>query len=266
MTALTALARRSLARASLPLRSGLGRLSQYGPRPPRFAGAYASVAEALAAVPPSRLAGYDHDAAVDVSLEAMTQVHLWDYPVLFWLDRLLKPGAVVLDVGGHLATKPTAFARLLDLSDMSWIIQDLPAVVSRGKALQAAGRVPPQVSFRESLVGCPRPDVLLASGLLQYLDRPFPELLRQLPGRPGAILLNKVAMRNGPEVVTLERIGPARVPYRIRNRAGFEAELAVLGYRTADHWSIPQLSHRITTHPGLGRSESRGMALIDLSS
>jgi putative methyltransferase (TIGR04325 family) len=84
-----------------------------------------------------------------------------------------------------------------------------------------------------------------------------------LPARPRAILLNKVALRDGPEVVTLERIGPARVPYRMRDAAAFRREIDGLGYRQVAAWDIPELAHVIPTHPGLGPSRSCGFALLD---
>lgn len=261
MNRLTSLARHGLTGAALPVQTLIGRLRQHGPRPPRFAGAHASVAEALAAVPPGQMAGYDHEAATEVAFEAMTRIHLWDYPVLFWLGRVLKPGMTVLDAGGHLATKHTAFGRVLDLSGITWAVQDLPAIVRRGRRLQAEGHLPAEVQFHEDPADCPAPDVLLASGLLQYLDRPFADLVGRLARRPSVILLNKVATRDGPEVVTLERIGPARVPYRIRNRIQFMRDLEGMGLHLEDEWVIPGLGHRIATHPALGTSISRGFVL-----
>ncbi|WP_186312366.1 methyltransferase, TIGR04325 family [Cereibacter sediminicola] len=261
MIRLTSLARNGLSGAALPARAMIGRLRQYGPRPPRFAGAYGSVAEALAAVPPGQLAGYDHEAATEVSFEAMTQVHLWDYPVLFWLDRVLAPGMTVLDAGGHLATKHTAFRRFLHLSGITWAVLDLPAIVQRGRRLQAEGHLPASVQFHEDPSACPAADVLLASGLLQYLEQPLADLVDRLAQRPSVILLNKVATRDGPEVVTLERIGPTRVAYRIRNHGQFKQELRGMNLHLMDEWVIPGLGHRIATHPGLGTSISRGFAL-----
>lgn len=97
---------------------------------------------------------------------------------------------------------------------------------------------------------------------MQYMDRPLKEMVDALPARPRRIILNKVATREGPSVVTLEAIGASRAPYHIRNRAGFEAELAALpGYRLRDSWEIESLGLRIGTHPGLGRSTSRGYVL-----
>lgn len=261
MNQLKSLARRGLTGAALPVQTLIGRIVQYGPRPPRFTGAYGSFEDCLAAVPRDRPAGCDHEAANSLYFDRMSQIHLWDYPLLFWLERLLKPGMTVLDTGGNLATKYRAFGRLLDLTRITWVIHDLPAVIRRGRALQAEGRLPAAVRFIENPGDCPAPDVLVASGLLQYLDRPFGELLGQLERRPPIVLLNKVAMREGPEVVTLERAGQIRIPYRIRDRMQFMRELEALGLHVLDQWVIPDLSHRISTHPALGASTSRGFAL-----
>ena len=92
-------------------------------------------------------------------------------------------------------------------------------------------------------------------------DIPFPEFLGRLSARPAWIILNKVATREGPAITTLELIGPARVPYQIRCRAAFEAELATAGYAIRERWEIEPLGHVIDTHPEMGRSVSRGYVL-----
>lgn len=45
--------------------------------------------------------------------------------------------------------------------------------------------------------------------------------------------------------------------YRIRNRRIFEAQIDSIGYEILDSWNITDLGHVISTHPWLGRSESR---------
>ncbi len=78
---------------------------------------------------------------------------------------------------------------------------------------------------------------------------------------PRLAIFNKVATRDGASVTTLERIGPARVPYQFRNRQGFEEEITGCGWQIRDRWEIPQLSHVIDTHPALGPSRSLGYFL-----
>lgn len=246
---------------ALALATAHGRLLALTPRAPHFVGAYPDPAAALAAVPKGRLAGYDNDAVVEVAFASMCRVALWDYPVILWLDRLTRPGLRLLDAGGHMGTKHIAFAPLLDVAAFGWTVYDLPAIVRAARARQAAGGLPADLRFESDLAAVGGVDLLLASGLLQYLDVPFTAFLDRLPTRPGHILLNKVATRDGASVTTLEKIGAARVPYQIRARAGFEAEVAAAGYRVLDQWQIPSLSHLIATHPALGPSTSRGYVL-----
>lgn len=224
-------------------------------------GAFPDRAAALAGVPRQSIATYDHADVAVVNFQVMCAVRVWDYPVMFWLEKLHTPGMRILDAGGHFGTKYIAFRDHLALTEVAWTVYDLPETVQAARTAQKRGEVPDEVGFIDDLADAPQTDLLLASGLLQYLDIPFPDLLARLPNRPRHIILNKVATREGPSVTTLERIGPARVPYQIRCRAEFETQLAEAGYRIADQWQIPSLGHVIDTHPELGRSVSRGYLL-----
>ncbi len=244
-----------------PTVAGLSRLKRFSPRQPAMLGAYPDRASALAGVPRRWLATYDHPDVAVVNFRVMCAVRVWDYPVLFWLEKLHQPGMRVLDAGGHFGTKFIAFQPILRLNEVVWTVYDLPETVRSARLAQQQGEVPVEVGFIDDLADALPLDILLASGLLQYLDLPFPAFLARLPNRPRHILLNKVATRDGPSVITLERIGPARVPYQIRCRTAFEAEVAGAGYAIADTWDIPSLGHVIDTHPELGRSVSRGYLL-----
>lgn len=237
------------------VRGGLRYLS---PIPCRFTGAFPSYTSALAAAVRTGLAGYDHDEVAEVAFEKMCEVAPWDYPVLFWLRRLSGEVAFIVDAGGHMGTKYRAFRDLLPITDdLRWIVYDLPAIVRAGR-LRAERDGLKNLHFVERLEDAGAVDLFLGSGLLQYLDVPFPELIGRMPWPPRHLLLNKVALRKGRTVVTLERIGRAKVPYQIRNEEAFLREVAGLGYKLVDRWSIPSLSHVIETHPQLGASESAG--------
>ncbi|WFU79133.1 TIGR04325 family methyltransferase [Bradyrhizobium sp. CIAT3101] len=224
----------------------------------RHRGAYASFGEAVAAVRPGALVGYDNDEVVMHSFEYMSELKLEDYPVMFWLDRLLPSVDVILDAGGHLGTKHRAFGRHLEVDRaINWTIYDLSAIVRVGRRFLEEGKLL-GVSFIDDLSDAPDADVLLASGLLQYLDAPFDVFLKKLPALPRHLLINKIQTREGPTVVTLENFGCAEIPYQIRNRTEFVATLGELGYDIIDEWLIPSLSRTIQTHPHLGRSVSRG--------
>ncbi len=241
------------------------RLQAYSSRPPRFAGVYSNRAKALASLPQKARNGYDNDQIVEVSFNEMQDVVLADYPVVMWLGKLLPETGNVIDAGGHLGTKYLAFQPLLDLNTVDWTVYDLPAIVQAGRGFQQSGKLPAALRFEDDLAAVPECDLVLASGLLQYLDVPLAQMLNSLPRCPRFLLLNKVALRDGPSLVTLEQIGSARVPYQIRNRAEFLAELEALGYVLRDEWEIAELSHTIRTHPWHGASQSWG-GLLELRS
>jgi putative methyltransferase (TIGR04325 family) len=231
------------------------------PIKPRFQGAFNSLEAAVAAVPSHLSAGYDNDDVVEVSYEAMCEVMPWDYPVIYWLQRLLPQARRILDAGGHMGTKYRAFGRYLELlNGVEWTVYDVPAIVRAGRK-RAFKEGLTKLAFVDNLEGFPCPDIFLASGLLQYLDIPISDLLGRLSSLPDHLILNKVAMRDGDTVVTLENFGVALVPYQIRNRKVFLAEVEELGYRIEDEWEIPTLSRAINTHPELGHSQSAGFYL-----
>ncbi len=230
-------------------------------RAPRFCGAYDSREMALAALPKSKQAGYDDESVADVSFVQMCDRMSWDYPLIFWLERLLGDDNVVIDAGGHMGTKFIAFSDVLDLRKVAWTVYDLPGIVRAARDRQIAGDVPKEIEFVSDTNALPKADIVIASGLLQYLDVPFGAFVDALPQRPKHILLNKVALRDGPGIFTVERIGRARVPYQIRCRGDWMNEVSKTGYNIVDQWEIPDLGHVIATHPWHGRSESWGFLL-----
>lgn len=232
-------------------------------REPYMSGAFPTLDLAKASLPPEAQSGYDSDEMTAVSLDMMLGMLGWDYPVVFWLDRLLRDRdrLSLLDAGGHVGTKHKAFGPYLDLHKVDWTVWDLPTLLRAGRKAQADGLVSKDIQFAATPGAAGKVDLLLASGLMQYLDISFTELLDQMKARPKWVLLNKVATRPNDDLVTLQLIGKKRVPYQMRHQARFEAELVAAGYTIRDSWTIDGLAHRIGTHPWLGESESKGYFL-----
>ncbi|WP_296676790.1 methyltransferase, TIGR04325 family [Novosphingobium sp.] len=221
----------------------------------RFRGRFADYTAAMSNVRPGHLAGYDHAEIADVAFEQMCAVTLWDYPVLFWLGKLLPRYDNILDAAGHMGTKYRAWRDLLDLpADFEWIVYEVPAIAEAGRRRALKDGLG-SLRFHDDLAAVPPSDVMLGSGLLQYLDEPFAAFMRRLPRLPEHLLLNKVAVRDGETVVTLEVFPGAEVPYLVLGRAAFEASLAELGYKIIDQWEIGDLSFK---HPAFGQSSSQG--------
>lgn len=240
----------------------VGRFNALNKSAHRFNGLHNTRQEAENAVSPSMLVGYNHDEIAEVSFEKMCEIAPWDYPVLFWLERLLTDGCRVLDAGGHMGTKFRAFSQPLRLNErrVDWVVYDLPAIVRAGRSRAQADGLR-ELSFIEKVSDAGHTDITLASGLLQYLDISFSDFLRQMPALPGRLIVNKVAVWGRKSAFTLENFGSAYVPYQIRNQQDFLSEIELLGYQIEDRWTIPSLSHKIPTHPHLGRTQSVGFYL-----
>jgi putative methyltransferase (TIGR04325 family) len=238
---------------------GLGLMRRLQGRPSRFHGAYPTYEEALAHVRRDKLAGYDNDGLSSVHEHLMERVSAPDYPVLYWLSRWLPQTRCVLDAGGHTGVKYRAFGSYLDLGGVEWVVFDVPAMVRAGRAKMTAHT---GLRFVDDIKDAPAADLLLASGLLQYIRAPLADLVGSMRERPRFILINKVATREGAPVVTLENFGSADVPYQVRAAAETPAALKTLGYEIVDEWINPSLANEIYTHPELGRSISRGYAAV----
>ncbi|MBN8607622.1 MAG: methyltransferase, TIGR04325 family [Caulobacterales bacterium] len=235
------------------------RLYNWLPTEPYLKGAYVSYEAAMASRRDGRMAGYDHPELMTAEhVNRMSVILSWDYAILFWLDRLLPLVDRLIDAGGHVGTKYRAFRSVLEIKpDFEWIILEIPSAVEQGRLLAEREGLD-SLRFETEACETPPADLLLASGLLQYYPGEFSVLLRQLPKLPTHVLVNKVAVRSGRAVFTMQKIGPSRVPYQIRDRQAFLDDVRSLGYEIVHEWDIPQLAHTIPTHPELGASQSAG--------
>lgn len=217
-------------------------------------GAYASFAEAAAAAPRTRPLGYDNPAPAQMYRGAyLERVFPRDYPVLFWLRRLMAAGASdVFDFGGHVGTKFYAYRRYLEHPlGLRWTVYDVPAVRQAGAALAAQRGDAQALRFADSPAAASGCDVLLAIGSLQYVETTLGSLLRDLPQRPAHVLVNEFTAYPGRSVVTLQSVGTAFCPYKFVNRDEFVQDVLAAGYALVDSWSNPEKSCRVPFEPGL---------------
>jgi putative methyltransferase (TIGR04325 family) len=207
--------------------------------PDSYLGVYGSFEEARRAAPGRT--GYDHGEMAGIYDDRMQQLFPYDYPVLFWLQRILTRGSQVFDFGGHVGVTYYAFAKLLEYpADLRWVVCDVPAVIERGAAL-ASEQGARQVEFTDNPDLCEGSDVLLALGVLQYLETDLADHLAKLKTRPRHIIVNKTPMIDGEPYLTLQNTFNSYNPYRVLDRAAFIGSLALLGYEVVDSWLNPSL-------------------------
>jgi putative methyltransferase (TIGR04325 family) len=205
---------------------------------PSCLGVFSSFAAAQAAAPAAELPGYDHVAIAEVYRKRMDRFTPVDYPILFWLDRLLPQTRVIFELGGSVGRAFYPYSRYLNFSpDLRWIVCDLPAMVRVGAEI-ARERNARQLSFTTERETGENPDIYATFGTLQYIEEPFAEIIAKLRARPPHLLINRVPMTEGAAFITLQNNGSWFSPYKVDNRPAFIASLVDLGYELVDEWKM----------------------------
>ena len=220
-----------------------------------FFGVYISQAHAEADAPAGKAVGYsspalvpEYRALLDAQL-ARPGLESYEYPVLHWLDALWQAGEArrVVDFGGNLGTHFHAYSKYLVYPpDLAWWIVDVPPIVAAGELL-AAERGAVGLRFAARAADVPAPDLLIASGSLQYLVDPF-QVIRDT-GAPRHLLVNRLPLSDVPTFWTLQNGGAVVYAQRIQQRDEFLAGVASLGYRVVDEWEDRVDRCDIPLHP-----------------
>jgi len=174
----------------------------------------------------------------------------WDYPVIFWLGRILTAGSSVLDFGGSVGISYYSFSKHLSFpTGLTWKVCDTPEVVESGRAI-AEEEGAANLTFTSEFHDGSGSDILIAAGMLHYVDEPLAALVSRLPEKPKHILVNKTPLQSGSPFVTLcNYAGHSFIPYHIFNRDAFVESICRLGYELVDEWENPGLTCEIISHP-----------------
>ncbi len=215
-----------------------------------FLGLHETWEEAATAARSFGVAGYDHAASAGI-YDHRLRLDAHDYPSLYWLSRSLQEGMKgVFDVGGAIGIKFLAFREPLQhFTDLTWRVQDVPAMVAHGRELSAQRGDAAQLQFTERFEDGEGLDVLFASGVLQYLPRTLAELLSGYRRLPRRIVINTAAIHPEHEFFTVNSIGTAFCPYRVQTQAGLVRGLTALGYRLRESWINPDKLLTIPLRP-----------------
>jgi putative methyltransferase (TIGR04325 family) len=213
-----------------------------------FRGLYPDFASAVASIPAERPVGYDNEASARRLEDERFEVFPSDYPILFWLDRLIGDARLLFDLGGNVGSRYLAFRKHLAYPDqLVWLVEDVPAVIERGRAIATREHVP-HLAFTADFDRLSGADILLASGVLQFLDD-WSGFLERAQPRPRHLLINRTPVGPQPSVLTLHSTGVSFCPYRLFNQDSFIAVFEDLGYQLIDQWSNPGLPCHIPFHP-----------------
>jgi putative methyltransferase (TIGR04325 family) len=213
-----------------------------------FRGVFSSFEAAAREIPVGRSLGYDDPVSATRMLTEWLAVHPSDYPVMFWLSRLLPNSDMVFDWGGSVGLKYFAFRPYLDYAaDLIWLVSEVPAVVELGRKI-ARDESAPALRFTTDFAELESADILLASGVLQFIDDPFAGIRAQAC-LPRHLIINKTPVYERPAAVTLHNMGTAFCPYHLFNRFELMGAVEALGYRLVDEWRSPGVGCQIPLHP-----------------
>src|SRR5262249_39840130 len=213
-------------------------------------GVYRNFRQAEAAVLPTTRIGFDHaDLARQYRAELNFRLDNSEYPLLYYLERILTSHSTVLDFGGNIGVHYLRLRNHVALDMVRWIVCDVPAITHAGRMTCADI---PNVEFINDIdeLDCVEIDVFLTSSCLQYgetQDSLLPRLLER-GTRPRHLLLDHLPLYDGPRFVTLQNGGLVCYPHYVFNRADYISAIANLGYALVNSWDCGNDSCIIPFH------------------
>ena len=220
---------------------------EFARRRQSFRGVYGSFYEALERAPADKPAGYEHEDDTTSCAAVAEELNPADYPVLYWLARILPEARAVFDLGGNMGLAFYAYRRFVEFApELRWTVGEIASTVRAGRAL-AAERGETQLLFTEDRAAAGEADVFFTAGALQYIEEPLGEMLAGLERRPRHVVVQRVPLQDGEPFVTLQNNGSWVVPYQVANEREFIAGVEALGYELVNQWPTwrtLQVAHR----------------------
>lgn len=200
-------------------------------------GVYETFEAAKAACQPEIQSDYDicnEGRSFDADINREYRIRYEDYPALFWLQKIIRPGIQIADLGGSIGGTFYEYEDALNLpDDIEWLVAELPAAVEHGRRV-ADARGETRLAFTDDLGREHSPDVLVTLGALQYMPQCLPQILSGLSTLPSQVIVHRVPITEGPAYWTIQNLDIAQVPYHIHNRDELVASMASLGYQSID--------------------------------
>lgn len=224
---------------------------KFASRTNSFRGIFDSFEAALASAPNTKVKGFDVPEFEGYFDSRRNQLFLYDYPIIFWLDRILNGNFRVFDIGGNTGVHFVGYRPYLRAwAEIRWEVCEVPVVVEAGKRFAQQQGYTDRLSFTDNINDADQSDVLLSLGTIQYIESPtLPNLLASLVNAPDHLLLGKLPLYDGEPFVTLQNGGVHFVAQKVFNRTNFLGALKDLGYHVVDEWQDHSRSCNVPFHP-----------------
>lgn len=213
-----------------------------------FRGVFTTFKDAEEAIPSNDKQGYDNEESAKMYKDLCHKIFPSDYPKMFWLDKLLKEGSKLYDLGGHIGIKFYSYQNYINYpKDFKWTVYDVEAVRKEGLS-HAASVGANKIDFSDQIDAFDGYDILFVSGSLQYIDLNLANSLKEKKSPPKYILLS-IPLTEEKTFYTVNNIGTAFCVYVLRNDQEFIKSFEHLGYSVKDRWNIPGKFCEIPFYP-----------------
>lgn len=173
-----------------------------------------------------------------------------DYPLLFWLSRLIEPSDHILELGGSIGQGFYSFEHYFPYPPgIRWTIAELDAAVEAGSRL-AHQRHETRLQFVTSanIGSTDRANAFMTAGTLQYMNTSVQDIISQLAGLPDHVIIHNLPAHDSEDFWTLQYLDVCEVPYHIHSLATVVPAIEALGYTLKDQWKNKRLIE-IPYHP-----------------
>jgi len=160
-----------------------------------------------------------------------------DYPVLYWMSKLIEPSTRLFDLGGSVGvTYHLMRTRLALPGDFRWEVGELPAVVAYGRELMSRLESP-HLQFTDDWKSMDGALILHVAGALQFMPLTLAEMFSKVRRKPQHVLINRIPVTDTSETFyTLQNTGDAIAPMRVEARRSLLGDMKALGYELVDGW------------------------------
>lgn len=165
-----------------------------------------------------------------------------DYPLLFWLFRLMQPSQRLLELGGSIGQGFYSFENYFPYpDDLQWVIAELPAAVEAGRKI-ASQKAEARLGFIDSkdMAEQDAVDIFMTAGTLQYMNTNIAETVTQLQRLPQHVLVHNLPAHPTEDFWTLQYLEVCEVPYHISSFDNIINDMEKVGYRLVDRWKNPR--------------------------